>query len=82
MNCRIFCDSWYHSGMAMNVRLPEDLDNKLEAIARERHVSKHAVLIEAAERFVNTESKTSRVLSAVDEIGERYAETITRLEDA
>jgi predicted transcriptional regulator len=68
--------------MAMNVRLPEELDRKLETIARERHVSKHAVLIEAAERFVSTESKTSRVLSAVDEIGERYAATITRLEDA
>ena len=73
---------WYHIGMAMNVRLPEDLDARLEAIARARHTSKHAVLIEAAERFVSSESKTSRVLELVDEIGERYADTIKRLEDA
>ncbi|CAH0143698.1 hypothetical protein SRABI121_01072 [Microbacterium sp. Bi121] len=73
---------WYHIGMAMNVRLPEDLDARLEAIARARHTSKHAVLIEAAERFVSSESKTSRVLDLVDEIGERYADTIKRLEDA
>ncbi|MEJ1922809.1 ribbon-helix-helix domain-containing protein [Microbacterium sp. KHB019] len=66
----------------MNVRLPEDLDARLEAIARARHTSKHAVLIEAAERFVSSESKTSRVLDLVDEIGERYADTIKRLEDA
>lgn len=66
----------------MNLRLPEELDAKLEAIARERHMSKHAVIIEAAERFASTESKTSRVLSAIDEIGERYAGAITRLEDA
>jgi predicted transcriptional regulator len=68
--------------MAMTVRLPEELDAKLEAIARARHTSKHAILIEAAERFTATESKTSRVLAAIDEIGDRYAETITRLEDA
>lgn len=68
--------------MAMNVRLPEELDAKLEAIARERHMSKHAVLIEAATRFADTESKTDRVLAIADEISTRYAETIRRLEDA
>lgn len=68
--------------MAMNVRLPEELDARLEAIARERHTSKHAVLIEAATRFADTESKTDRVLAIADEISTRYAETITRLEDA
>ena len=68
--------------MAMTVRLPEELDAQLEEIARARHTSKHAVLIEAATRFVNTESKTDRVLSIADEISERYADTLTRLEDA
>lgn len=68
--------------MAMNVRLPEELDARLEAIARERHTSKHAVLIEAATRFADTESKTDRVLAIADEISTRYAETIKRLEDA
>lgn len=68
--------------MAMNVRLPEELDARLEAIARERHTSKHAVLIEAATRFADAESKTDRVLAIADEISTRYAETIKRLEDA
>ena len=72
----------YHSGMAMTVRLPEELDAQLEAIARARHTSKHAVLIEAATRFANSESKTDRVLSLTDEITDRYADTIRRLEDA
>ncbi|KDA05075.1 hypothetical protein DC31_03440 [Microbacterium sp. CH12i] len=66
----------------MNVRFPDELDAKLEAIARARHTSKHAVIIEAATRFVNTESKTDRVLAIADEISDRYAETIKRLEDA
>lgn len=68
--------------MAMTVRLPEELDRKLEEFARQRHTSKHAVLIEAADRFVRTESKTELVLAAVDDISVRYAETLRRLEDA
>ncbi|ALJ18720.1 ribbon-helix-helix protein, CopG family [Microbacterium sp. No. 7] len=68
--------------MAMTLRLPEELDRRIEAIARARGTSKHALLIEAADRFARTESKTERVLAAVDEITEQYAETIRRLEDA
>ncbi|KQQ67194.1 MULTISPECIES: ribbon-helix-helix protein, CopG family [unclassified Microbacterium] len=68
--------------MAMTVRLPEELDAQLDEIARSRHTSKHAILIEAATRFANTETKTERVLSIADEVAERYADTLTRLEDA
>jgi predicted transcriptional regulator len=66
----------------MTVRLPEELDAQLETIARARHMSKHAVIIEAATRFASAETKTDRVLSLADEIAERYADTIKRLEDA
>ena len=68
--------------MAMTVRLPEELDAQLDEIARSRHTSKHAILIEAATRFANTETKTERVLSIADEVAARYADTLTRLEDA
>lgn len=66
----------------MTVRLPEELDRALEAIARARSISKHAVLIEAVDRFVRQQSKTDRVLAAIDEIGAEYADAIRRLEDA
>jgi len=68
--------------MAMTVRLPEDLDTKLEHLARARHTSKHAVLIEAAERLIAEEAKTAAVLSAVETIGAEYADAIRRLADA
>lgn len=68
--------------MAMTVRLPEDLDSALEAIARERHTSKHALIVEAATRFARQESKTERVLASVDETTKDYAELLHRLEDA
>ncbi|TFD82115.1 hypothetical protein [Cryobacterium fucosi] len=66
----------------MNVRLPPEIDSALEALARQRHTSKHALLIEAADRFMRQESRTERVLASVDEIATEYAALLTRLEDA
>lgn len=68
--------------MAMTVRLPEELDAKLEQIAAARHTSKHAVLLAAAERFASEELKTARVLELTAEVAEEYAELFRRLEDA
>lgn len=68
--------------MAMTVRLPSELDAKLEAVARARHTSKHALLIEAADRFVGEEQKTEMVLAVIDEIAVDYADALKRLEDA
>lgn len=68
--------------MAMTVRLPAELDEKLEQIAAARHTSKHAVLIEAANRFVTDEFKTAMVLALTDEAAEDWAELFERLEDA
>ena len=68
--------------MAMTVRLPQQIDSALEAIARQRHTSKHALLVEAADRFARQESKTERVLASVDETNGDYAELLKRLEDA
>lgn len=66
----------------MTVRLPVEIDAALEALARQRHTSKHALLIEAVDRFARQESKTDRVLTSVDEITTEYAELLARLEDA
>ena len=68
--------------MAMTVRIPAELDAQLEKLAKARHTSKHAVLLEAAERFVRSEDKTAQLLAAIDVIGEEYADAIHRLEDA
>ena len=68
--------------MAMTLRLPDDLDKQLERIAAARRMSKHAVVLEAAERLVNEELKTASVLSAADGVIDQYAEAIQRLEDA
>ncbi|WP_375386000.1 ribbon-helix-helix protein, CopG family [uncultured Microbacterium sp.] len=68
--------------MAMTLRIPAELDARLDALAAERRTSKHALIIEATDRFVSSQSKTARVLSAIDEVGDRYSDALTRLEDA
>lgn len=68
--------------MAMTLRLPPELDAKLEELANARSTSKHALLVEATDVYVSQQTKTARVLDVVDEIGAEYAEAITRLEDA
>lgn len=68
--------------MAMTVRLPPELDAQLEKLAAARHTSKHALIVDATDRFVAAADKTNRVLAAVDDIGAEYAEAIRRLEDA
>lgn len=68
--------------MAMTLRLPEDLDNQLEEIARARHTSKHAIMVEAAARFASSEAKTARALRLADDVIDAYSDAIQRLEDA
>ncbi|WEK61287.1 MAG: ribbon-helix-helix protein, CopG family [Candidatus Microbacterium colombiense] len=68
--------------MAMTVRLPEDLDAQLGELAARRHTSKHALLIEAADRFVRDSSRTAEVNSAVDFVLSNDRVLLERLEDA
>lgn len=67
--------------MAMTVRIPTELDTKLDQLAAARHTSKHAVLLEAAERFVNEEFKTAIVLEAAERVAAQYDDAISRLKD-
>lgn len=68
--------------MAMTVRLPADLDSALGALAAARHTSKHALLIEAADRFVNEEQRTADTVATAHDVAQRYASLLQRLADA
>lgn len=73
---------WYHFGMAMTVRLPEELDAQLGELASRRHTSKHALLIEAADRFLREEVTTEQAVTIARGVADRYADLLKRLEDA
>lgn len=68
--------------MALTLRIPTDLDAKLEAVAAAQHSSKSAVVLRALEEHVARELKTQAVIDILDETSRDYAELITRLEDA
>ncbi|GAA1922051.1 hypothetical protein GCM10009775_13120 [Microbacterium aoyamense] len=68
--------------MAMTVRLPEELDAALDALAERRHTSKHALILEATELLLSSDSKTERATSIAQSVRARYGELLTRLEDA
>ena len=68
--------------MAMTVRFSTELDEQLQKIADARHTSKHALVLQAVEVLVETETKTDRVMASVERTLTRDAELLTRLKDA
>lgn len=45
----------------MKVCLPDELDSQIQSIARAQDRSKHAVLVEAVQRFVEAERKSDLI---------------------
>ncbi|WP_417509431.1 ribbon-helix-helix protein, CopG family [Microbacterium sp.] len=68
--------------MAMNVRLPEEIDQQLGELAARRHTSKHALLIQAADRFLREEVTTEQAVGIALNVADRYSELLKKLEDA
>ena len=67
--------------MAMTLRLPEAIDRDLEALAQERGISKHQLIIEALEEFVASQSQEELLKQAFDLVLTRDAELLRRLAD-
>ncbi|MBX3093992.1 MAG: ribbon-helix-helix protein, CopG family [Cryobacterium sp.] len=68
--------------MAMTVRFSPDVDARLQQIADARHTSKHAIVLQAVEDFMETATKTDRVMQSVERTLVRDAELLARLEDS
>lgn len=68
--------------MAMNVRLPQDLDAELDEVAADRHVSKNALLAEGARLVVDRHRRRREINEGLEFVMTHDAELLTRLEDA
>ena len=73
---------WYHWWMAMNLRVPEDLDRRLDQLAAEEHTSKSALLLQGAELVLQRHRRTRDIGEGLDFVMSHDAELLTRLEDA
>ena len=66
----------------MTLRLPEELDDALDAIAAAEHVSKSALVVQAVAQLVERRRVRAGVDEAVDFVVSHDAELLRRLEDA
>jgi hypothetical protein len=66
------------AGMAMNLRVSEDLDRRLEQLAAEENTSKSALLLQGAELIL----QRHEISAGLDFVVSHDAELLTRLEDA
>ncbi|QKT09296.1 ribbon-helix-helix protein, CopG family [Gordonia sp. X0973] len=66
----------------MTVRIPPELDARLDALASARHVSKHALVLQAIESLTARNERRDDILAAVDFVRTHDAELLERLADA
>lgn len=66
----------------MNLRVPEELDRRLERLAVEAHTSKSALLLQGAELVLQRHARRSEIGVGLDFVMSHDAELLTRLEDA
>jgi predicted transcriptional regulator len=70
------------SGMAITVRIPDELDRELERVAAEEHVSKHALLLRGARIVVDRAARRDQIDAGLDHVLSHDAELLGRLADA
>jgi len=78
--CRIsVVPLWYHSVVAMNLRLDDEDSALLKALAEAEHVSLHEAALRAIRRSARELAHTDRVREATAEMLGRWGEVLDRL---
>lgn len=68
--------------MALTLRIPEALDRQLEEIAAAEHMSKHALILQAAQQAVDRRSRRGQVADAIAFVVSHDAALLEKLADA
>ena len=66
----------------MNLRVPEDLDRRLDELAAEEHTSKSALILQGAELVLQRHHRSRDISAGLDFVMSHDSELLTRLEDA
>ena len=70
------------SSMDMNLRIPDEIDRQLDALAAEQHNSKSALPLQGAELALRRAGRKQDIHEAFDFVMTHDAGLIKRLEDA
>ena len=68
--------------MAITIRIPDELDARLDDVAKQQHTSKSALLLQGASWVVERHARRSEVDAGLDFVLSHDAELLRRLEDA
>jgi predicted transcriptional regulator len=68
--------------MAINVRIPEELDRRLEAVAAAEHMSKNALLLQGAKLVIERHERRKQLEEGLNFVLTRDRELLERLADA
>lgn len=68
--------------MAITIRIPEELDARLDEVAKRTHVSKSALLLQGATWVVERYDRRADIDAGLDFVLSHDAELLARLEDA
>jgi hypothetical protein len=69
----------YHSGMAMTLRLPENIDRTARILAEREHRSLHGFVVNAVEEYIHRHGMDVLVEQIGQSCVERYADALDRL---
>ncbi|MFJ4207941.1 hypothetical protein ACIPY2_05680 [Paenarthrobacter sp. NPDC089675] len=67
--------------MAMNLRIPWDLDQRLDELAAEEHTSKSALLLQGAELVLERHARRRDISEGLDFVKSHDANLLSRLGD-
>ncbi len=68
--------------MAITIRIPDELDARLDVVAKAQHTSKSALLLQGASWIVERHSRRAEIDVGLDFVLSHDAELLERLEDA
>lgn len=68
--------------MVMSLRVPEDLDRRLEQPAVDEHTSKSVLLLQGAELVLQRHHRSRDISAGMDFVMRHDGELLQRLEDA
>ena len=70
---------WYRRGVAMNLRLTDELSERLREQAAAEHTSVQSLLTKAAEEYLARHTKRALIDSAMDDVMVSFGDALRRL---